>query len=389
MEEIRTEFLYWYPVDMRNSGKDLVSNHLSFFIFHHVALFRQPYWPRAIGVNGFMLMEGEKISKSQGNFVPLWKACKQFGADAVRCTLLLAAEGMDDPDWRSDNLRDVKGRLEGFLRLAEDLGHRPKEQVSNGHLENWLMGRIKAKAGVIATSIEMLKTRTATSTALYDIWNDLRWYERRVTKPNAKTVDDFISYWIRLLAPFAPHLSEEAWQKTGHEGFVALAEWPKFDQMRPDSRSDELELLIKQTLQDTQEIVATTKLSPKTVHYYTAAKWKWRVYTEALARAGSHPETLDGLIRDMLSAKVASAKDLPKFAAKIVQQVKTMPSELRTRRSEVGEVDERSIFTDALPFFGGELRTNVEVHGEDDASLYDPKGRAKMAEPYRPAIFIE
>jgi leucyl-tRNA synthetase len=159
--------------------------------------------------------------------------------------------------------------------------------------------------------------------------------------------------------------------------------------MRADSRSDELELLIKQTLQDTQEIVATTKLSPKTVHYYTAAKWKWRVYTEALARANSHPETLDGLIRDMLSAKVASAKDLPKFAAKIVQQVKTMPSELRTRRSEVGEVDERSIFTDALPFFGGELRTKVEVHGEEDASLYDPKGRAKMAEPYRPAIFIE
>ena len=389
MEEIRNEFLYWYPVDMRNSGKDLVSNHLSFFIFHHVALFAQPYWPRAIGVNGFMLMEGEKISKSQGNFVPLWKACKQFGADAVRCTLLLAAEGMDDPDWRADNLRDVKGRLEAFLRLAEDLGQRPKEQVSNGHLENWLMGRIKAKAGVIATSIEMLKTRTATSTALYDIWNDLRWYERRVAKPDAKTVDIFISYWIRLLAPFAPHLSEEAWQKTGHEGFVALAEWPKFDQMKADSRSDELELLIKQTLQDTQEIVATTKLSPKTVHYYTAAKWKWRVYTEALTRASSHPETLDGLIRDMLSAKVASAKDLPKFAAKIVQQVKTMPSELRTRRSEVGEVDERSIFTDALPFFGSELRTKVEVHGEEDASLYDPKGRAKMAEPYRPAIFIE
>ena len=42
LEKIREEFLYWYPVDLRNSGKDLVGNHLSFFIFHHVALFITP-----------------------------------------------------------------------------------------------------------------------------------------------------------------------------------------------------------------------------------------------------------------------------------------------------------------------------------------------------------
>ncbi len=45
--------------------------------------------------------------------------------------------------------------------------------------------------------------------------------------------------------------------------------------------------------------------------------------------------------------------------------------------------------TEAQTFFSKELRTEVEVHGEEDASLYDPKGRAKIAEPYRPAIFIE
>ncbi len=389
LEEIRNDFLYWYPVDMRNSGKDLVGNHLSFFILHHVALFEQRYWPKAIGVNGFMLLEGRTIHKSKGNFVPLWKACEEFGADAVRCAVLLGSEGMDDPDWRAENVRDVKGRLESFLRFVEDVAGRPKEQAANGHLENWLMGRINAKADLIADSIARLKTRTATSIALYDVWNDLRWYERRVAKPDSGTIDTFISKWIRLLAPFAPHLSEEAWQKMGHERFVAVAGWPEFEQVTAGPRSDELELLIKQTLQDTQEIMATTKLSPKTVHYYAAAKWKWRVYNEALARASSHPETLDGLIRDMLSAKVASAKDLPKFAAKIVQQVKTMPTELRARRLEVGEVDERSMFNEARGFFGAELKTKVEVHGEEDASLYDPKGRAKMAEPYRPAIFLE
>lgn len=92
LQDIRQEFLYWYPVDLRNSGKDLVGNHLSFFIFHHVALFSKQYWPRAIGVNGFMQVEGQPMHKSKGNFVPLWKVCEEYGADAVRCTILLAAE---------------------------------------------------------------------------------------------------------------------------------------------------------------------------------------------------------------------------------------------------------------------------------------------------------
>jgi leucyl-tRNA synthetase len=389
LEKIRGEFQYWYPVDLRNSGKDLVGNHLSFFIFHHVALFEQQYWPRAIGVNGFMSAEGRPMHKSQGNWVPLWKACEDYGADAVRCNVLLAAEGMDDPDWRSDNVRDVKGRLESFLNLVEVIAARPNQQASNGHLENWLMDRIYAKAKLVSAAVEKLKTRTALAAALYDAWNDLRWYERRTAKPDSVTVKAFISAWVRLLAPFSPHLAEEAWRTIGQAEFVSTAEWPKFDQLKVDAQSDELEQLMKQTLEDTQEIIATTKITPKKVHYYMAAKWKWHVYAEALSRASSRPETLDGLIRDMLSAKSSSAKDLPKFAAKIIQQVRTMPSELRRRRMEIGEIDEGKAFGEAREFFAKELKVEVLVHGEDEQALYDPKGRGKLAEPYRPAIFIE
>jgi len=387
--EIRNEFLYWYPVDLRNSGKDLVGNHLTFFIFHHVALFEPRFWPKAIGVNGFMLLEGRTIHKSKGNYIPLRQACEEFGADPVRCTVLLAGEGMDDPDWRADNVRDVQVRLESFLRLVEEVVQRPKMQSSNGHLEAWLKGRVGAKSRSIADALENLKTRTALSLALFDLWNDLRWYERRTEKPDSATVSSFMSSWIRLLAPFASHVSEEAWHRIGEEGFAVSAPWPDFEDAEAMARSDELEALVKQTLEDTQEILATTKLSAKKVHYYTAAKWKWRVYNEALSRASSHPETLDGLIRDMLAAKTASAKDLPKYASKIVQQMKTMPIELRKRRLQVGDVDERSVLSGATGFFSRELKMDVEVHGEEDPSLYDPKGRAKFAEPYRPAIFVE
>jgi leucyl-tRNA synthetase len=388
LEKIRGEFLYWYPVDLRNSGKDLVGNHLTFFIFHHVALFEERFWPRAIGVNGFMLLEGKEIHKSKGNFIPLWKACEDYGADAVRCGILLAAEAMDDPDWRSDNVSDVRARLESFLRLVEEVS-KSKAHASNGHLEGWLMTRIFAKTRLVSEAVEKLKTRTALAAAVYDVWNDLRWYQRRVANADSKTVKDYVSAWIRILTPFAPHMAEEAWQVLGEGKFVSNAEWPRFVESEIDERSDDLEELVKQTLEDTQEIIATTKITPKKVHYYTAAKWKWLVYAEALKRAEAAPETLDGLIRDMLAAKTGTPKDLPTYAVKIIKQVRTMPPDLRHRRARTGEINESEAFSEAREFLAGEMKTHIEVHGEEDHNLYDPKGRAKTAEPYRPAIFIE
>lgn len=66
-----------------------------------------------------------------------------------------------------------------------------------------------------------------------------------------------------------------------------------------------------------------------------------------------------------------------------------MSTELRKRRLGVGEVDERKAFTEAREFFAKELKVEVEIHAEGESELYDPKGRSKFAEPYRPAIFIE
>jgi leucyl-tRNA synthetase len=100
LEEMRGEFLYWYPFDLRVSAKELVPNHLTFCIFHHAALFPRELWPRAMGVNGMLMIEGKQMHKSKGNFITMKNAVDRYGADATRCALLLGAEGMDDPDWR-------------------------------------------------------------------------------------------------------------------------------------------------------------------------------------------------------------------------------------------------------------------------------------------------
>ena len=107
---MREEFLYWYPMDLRNSAKELVPNHLTFCIFHHAALFPPEQWPRAMGVNGMLMIEGKQMHKSKGNFITMKGAVDKYGADATRCALMLGAEGMDDPDWRAENVSDLQGQ---------------------------------------------------------------------------------------------------------------------------------------------------------------------------------------------------------------------------------------------------------------------------------------
>ena len=57
---LRGEFNYFYPLDLRVSGKDLVPNHLSFMLYNHTAIFPPHLWPRSIRANGFLLLNGEK-----------------------------------------------------------------------------------------------------------------------------------------------------------------------------------------------------------------------------------------------------------------------------------------------------------------------------------------
>ncbi|MFZ0367657.1 MAG: leucine--tRNA ligase, partial [Nitrososphaeraceae archaeon] len=116
LEKIRNEFLYFYPVDSRHSGRDLVPNHLAFFIFNHAAIFPRDKWPKQIVVNGSVLMEGKKMSKSLGNIIPLRKAIDEYGADSVRLTMLASAEILQDSDFSIDLVKGIRSKLYEIYR---------------------------------------------------------------------------------------------------------------------------------------------------------------------------------------------------------------------------------------------------------------------------------
>jgi leucyl-tRNA synthetase len=104
LAEMRRSFKFWYPLDVRISGKDLLNNHLIFMLYVHQAIWggskrTQQYLPRGIRANGHALMNGEKMSKSTGNFLTLENAVKKYGADATRLAFADAGDGIEDANF--------------------------------------------------------------------------------------------------------------------------------------------------------------------------------------------------------------------------------------------------------------------------------------------------
>lgn len=65
LQRLRSEFLYWYPVDLHVSGKDLLPNHLTYYLYNHVAMWPEvpQLWPKCIRANGLLLLNSEKVSR--------------------------------------------------------------------------------------------------------------------------------------------------------------------------------------------------------------------------------------------------------------------------------------------------------------------------------------
>jgi len=71
---MRSEFRFWYPFDLRVSGKDLIQNHLTFCLYNHTAIWGSRQNPGAFRCNGHLLLNSDKMSKSTGNFMTLAQA---------------------------------------------------------------------------------------------------------------------------------------------------------------------------------------------------------------------------------------------------------------------------------------------------------------------------
>ena len=207
LEQIRQEFTYFYPVDSRHSGRDLVPNHLSFFIFGHVAIFDRENWPKQIVVNGSVLMDGRKMSKSLGNIIPLRDAIKEHSADAIRLAMLISAELLQDADFSFDTVKGIRSKLQDIYDMGiESSTDSSQSQIKGAKIneelvDRWLLSRLQRTVADTTMSMDKLRVREAGHNIIYSLDHDLQWYEKRVKAKNAKTLP-FNILFHRFLYPY-------------------------------------------------------------------------------------------------------------------------------------------------------------------------------------------
>lgn len=397
LRRMREEFSYFYPLDSRHSGRDLVPNHLTYFIFNHVAIFPRELWPRQIVVNGSVLMEGKKMSKSMGNIIPLRDAIRMYGADPVRFAVLAQAELLQDTDFSPTLAKSTGDRLERFLAQVRSITATESEAPSERkQMDRWMISRLQRIIAATTESMESLRVREAVYNAFYLLSQDVQWYMRRSRTSSSeggmkRTLDEVLDAWVRLLVPFIPHVAEEAWSAMGRAELVSAASWPEPDTGKIDETAESDEEYFKAVFEDTQRIQQVTGMRPKRIVYYTAPAWKWKAYLKILEMSEKGRLDVGTVMRELMSdpALRRFGGAVQKFVQKAVQDATQAASEIRRNRTSRGVVDDHALLREASPFISREFEATVEVCAADAADRYDPKGRSEMAEPYRPAIYME
>ncbi len=365
--ELRKEFLYWYPLDSRHSGADLVRNHLTFFIFNHAAIFPKEHWPKQIVANGFVLMEGKKMSKSLGNILPLRKAIAEYGADVVRLSIVGGADLSIDTDFSRQVALGVESRLRNIFSLVSHSSKAAKEKI-----DFWLLSRLNGRLVDMEGMHERLEYRELMKRLLYDTSADLAWYLRRAKEPHLK---EFFEKWTIAIAPFAPHLAEEIWHLLGKKGFAANATMVSADEKQIDRKAEMGEELVSKIIEDVGKISSLTGIKPKKAGVFVASGWKRAAYEIARVEKNFEKAMKRCMAEPLLREK---AGEMPRFVKQLGKNIFSLP-EILDSDEELGAL------SDAREFMEKELGFGVEIASEADAK----HEKARNAMPGKPAIVLE
>jgi leucyl-tRNA synthetase len=257
LEKMRKEFDYWYPNDHRHTAIGHISNHLTFFIFNHTAIFPEKYWPKKITLNEFLIREGRKMSKSLGNVIPLVEIPQKYSADLYRLYIAWAAGLQSVFDWREREIITVRKRLESFFLKGIKYSRSELKVKKLDTVSKWMYTKLNMIIEEATRHLEKFEIRNYVQKAFFDMMNYVSYYEKRETNNDIKNMvmHDVFEKWIRLLAPVIPHTCEELWEELGNKDFVSIAEWPKFDPKKMDKNALELEENFRNTCEDIKEVI--------------------------------------------------------------------------------------------------------------------------------------
>ncbi|HEY3343521.1 MAG TPA: leucine--tRNA ligase [Anaerolineaceae bacterium] len=231
------EYDYWMPVDLYTGGIEHATMHLMYTRFFHKALrdmgITEGPEPMSMLRNQGMVLgeDSEKMSKSRGNVIAPDNLVQAYGADTVRAYLMFFARWDQGAPWNSSG---IEGTVRWLRRLwtliTETSGPAAASQHSTADAATIRTLRRKLHQTVksVTRDFETLEFNTIIS-ALMELYNEMA-KARQQGAAGTPAWNEAVNLNIRMLAPVAPHMSEELWQYIGQPYSVHTQPWPAADE---------------------------------------------------------------------------------------------------------------------------------------------------------------
>lgn len=249
----------WGPVNSYIGGKEHTVLHLLYARFITMALhdlgyldFEEPF-TKFYG-HGLITKDGAKMSKSKGNVVNPDEYIEKYGADAIRLYLKFIGPFNQAGDWRDTGMdgmfRFVNKLWKIFTEDIENSGSEPVKEVND---ESKIHKTIKE----IGRDYEELKFNTAVALVMEYV----NWYQDNKEKFSYEHRRKCLEVLALVLAPMAPHITEEFWGMLGHKDSIHLQKWPDFEEGKATSETINLAIQVNGKFRGTINVAIGTNQS--------------------------------------------------------------------------------------------------------------------------------
>ena len=417
MKKLRTEFAFWYPVDLRVSGKDLIGNHLTMSLYNHAAVWKDDpsMWPQSFYCNGHVMVDAEKMSKSKGNFITLPGAIGEWGADATRFTCADAGDGTENANFdREVCNKAILNFTTELETLASTLSGKGKEMklrpagAAGVWLDGWFENEIGRLAAATAAAYKAMKYKEAVKYGWYGMQEARNRY--RTGTASVGVLEALYRKWAEaqalVMAPMIPHWAEAVWEALGKGGCVIRQRWPA-------AAADNAALTAagsylfgvshtfavalanrdKKKPAKGKEAPPPETEKPNQLNVYVARKWpRWKEIVMTLLRdaydqdAGEVPvKVMKELDKNDELKGFGKGKQVPQFAAMMRDDAKNNgPAALALALP----FDEVAILRDNTAFLCSALQVAaVHIYTDDDGAAPPPQPEVlASAAPGKPSV---
>ena len=375
----KKEAMYWSPVNQYIGGIEHAILHLLYSRFFYKVLrdikmvgYDEPF--ERLLSQGMVLKDGAKMSKSLGNIVDPSGIVSQYGPDTVRVFMLGASLPESEMDWSEKGAEsNYKFLLKTFALFENASKSKPKIPAKKSLSDRLILAKTNSTIRKVTEHIDAYRFNYAIA-SIAELVNALYKYEGIDKGVRAYA----LSAIAKMIAPFAPHLAEEAWSILGGKSFVSLEKWPSVDKKLADPDAEAAEEMVESIRSDVSQIKQLAKIeSPKKITIFVAPKWKWKLL-KTLTSAQSPPD---------FSSAMKIAMGLPEVKSH-APEVQGFLKPVLTRFHDfknLREIDERKILLQAKDLLEMELGCSVEVLDAEKSN----SEKAKKAFPRKPAILVE